>query len=560
AAIDPVESRRLFIQAALVEAQYETAAPFLTHNRQLVADIEELQQRARRLDLLAGEQVRYDFFDQRIPPDVNSAASFERWRAEMERDNPSHLHFNTGMLMRAGVDTEESFPSRLMIDGTELALSYRFEPGHDADGLSVTLPVIVLNQVQESFFAWLVPGWLPEKIAALIRLLPKALRKNFMPVEHYANACAGALRPNLGSLTEALGAELERLTGVLIPHDAWDASRLPEHLRMNFRVVDGEGRVLGEGRRLGPLQRQFGDRARTAFCVNWTLERECITRWDFGELPRQVQTSSGGVSLRGFPGLVDRQDAVAIRVFDSEECAEREHRAGLRRLFALESPQQIKYLKKTTPRIEKAVVLHRPLGNRDALLRDLIDATIDRVFLSPPVEIRAEDDFRKRSAQGSGELIQTFDGLVDLVLAVLGEWQAVQKKLAGAHPSAQEDVREQLSYLVRPGFVSATPAEWLLELPRFLRAAGLRLERFQRDPLKDKQRAASIAIPWNRCLERLRAQDSAPEFIRYRWLVEEYRVSLFAQDLGTSCPVSEARLNAQWDRVQASLPAAGRVA
>ena len=462
--------------------------------------------------------------------------------------------------MRASVETEESYPSRLVIDGTELALSYRFEPGHDADGLSVTLPVIVLNQVQESFFDWLVPGWLPEKIAALIRLLPKALRKNFIPVEHYANACARALRPNSGSLIDSLAAELKRLTGVLIPHDAWDLSRLPEHLRMNFRVVDSDGRVLGEGRRLAPLQHKFGDRAHAAFCVNWALERERITRWDFGELPRQVQTSSGGVSLRGFPGLVDCQDAVAIRVFDSEERAEHEHRRGLRRCFALELPQQIKYLKKTTPRIEKAALLHRPLGSRDALLRDLIDATIDRAFLSPPAQIRAEDEFRKRLAQGSGELIQTFDGLVDLMLAVLVEWQAVQKKLAGAHPNAQEDVQEQLSYLVHLGFVSATPADWLPELPRFLKAAGLRLERFQRDPLRDRQRAASITIPWNRCLERLRAQDSAPEFIRYRWLVEEYRVSLFAQDLGTSCPVSEARLNAQWNRVQASLPAAGQVA
>ncbi|MFH0342639.1 MAG: ATP-dependent RNA helicase HrpA [Chromatiales bacterium] len=559
-AIDPVESRRLFIQSALVEAQYETAAPFFTHNRQLVADIEELQSRARRLDLLADEQVRYDFFDQRIPPDVNSVASFEHWRAKMERDNPSYLYFNTDMLMRNGLETEESFPSRLVIDGTELALSYRFEPGHDADGVSVTLPVIVLNQVQESFFDWLVPGWLPEKIAALIRLLPKALRKDFIPIEHYANACARALRPNSGSLIDSLAAELKRLTGVLIPHDAWDLSRLPEHLRMNFRVVDGDGRVLGESRRLGPLQRQLGDRARTAFCVNWTLERERITRWDFGQLPRQVQTSQGGVSLRGFPALVDCQDAVAIRVFDSEEHAEREHRAGLRRLFALELPQQIKYLKKTTPRIEKAVLLHRPLGNRDALLLDLIDATIDRAFLSLPAEIRAEGEFRKRLAQGSGELIPTFDGLVDLMLAVLVEWQAVQKRLAGAHPSAERDVREQLSYLVHPGFVSATPADWLPELPRFLRAAGLRLARFQRDPLKDSQRAASIATCWNRCLERLRAQDSAPEFIRYRWLVEEYRVSLFAQDLGTSAPVSQARLDAQWNRVQTSLPAAGRVA
>ena len=562
AAIDPVESRRLFIQAALVEAQYETAAPFLTHNRQLVADIEELQQRARRVDLLADEQARYDFFDQRIPADVYSVASFERWRAEMERDNPSHLYFNTGMLMRASVETEESFPSRLVIDATELALSYRFEPGHDADGLSVTLPVIVLNQVQESFFDWLVPGWLPEKIAALIRLLPKALRKNFIPVEHYANACARALRPNSGLLAEALAAELKRLTGVLIPHDAWDLSRLPEHLRMNFRVVDSDGQVLGEGRRLGPLQCKLGDRARTAFCAKpaWTLERERITRWDFGELPRQVQTSSGGVSLRGFPGLVDCQDAVAIRVFDSEERAEREHRLGLRRCFALELAQQIKYLKKTTPRLEKAVLLHRPLGSRDALLRDLINAAIDRAFLGPPAEIRAEDEFRKRLAQGSGELIQTFDGLVDLVLAVLAEWQVVQKKLAGAHPSAQKDVREQLRYLVHPGFVCATPAEWLPELPRFLKAAGLRLERLQRDFSKDQQRAASITIPWKRCLERLRVQDSVPEFIRYRWLVEEYRVSLFAQELGTSTPVSEARLNAQWNRVQARLPAAGRVA
>ncbi|MGH8598401.1 MAG: DUF3418 domain-containing protein, partial [Gammaproteobacteria bacterium] len=233
AAIDPVESRRLFIQAALVQGGHESAAAFIEHNRQLIADIEELQQRARRLDLLADEQVRYDFFDQRIPPDVCSVASFERWRAEMERDNPSHLFFNTDMLMRTSVETEDSYPSRLVIDGTELVLSYRFEPGHDADGVSITLPVIVLNQVQESFFDWLVPGWLPEKIAALIRLLPKALRKNLIPVEHYANACARALRPNHGSLTEVLAAELERLTGVLIPHDAWDLGRLPEHLCMN---------------------------------------------------------------------------------------------------------------------------------------------------------------------------------------------------------------------------------------------------------------------------------------------------------------------------------------
>ncbi|MGH8508528.1 MAG: DUF3418 domain-containing protein, partial [Gammaproteobacteria bacterium] len=233
---------------------------------------------------------------------------------------------------------------------------------------------------------------------------------------------------------------------------------------------------------------------------------------------------------------------------------------GLRRLFALELPQQIKYLRKTMPRIEKAVLLHRPLGHRDALLRDLIDATMDRAFLGPSAGIRTEDEFRKRLAQGSGKVIPTFDGLVDLVLAVLVEWQAVQTKLASAHPSSQKDVREQLSYLIHPGFVSATPADWLRELPRYLKAAGLRLERFHRDPLKDSQRAASVAAAWNHCVARLRAQDTAPEFIRYRWLVEEYRVSLFAQDLGTACPVSQARLNAQWNRVQASSPAGGRVA
>jgi ATP-dependent helicase HrpA len=594
--IDPAESRRLFIQAALVEGDFETRAPFFHHNRKLIESIEELQHRARRLDILADEQALFDFYDQRVPPEVHDARAFDKWRKEAERENTQLLYLEREDLLRseAGGRLDEAYPTQLTINGMGLPLSYRFEPGSGDDGVTVTIPLMALNQMDPRRFEWLVPGLLKEKIAALIRALPKSLRRNFVPAPNFAEACFDAFKENQNkpgakllppgrgkvgmgvesigghgkplppsfpspckgegtkALTASLSTYLHKMTGVMVPEDAWSLSALPDHLRMNFRVVNPQGRLVGEGRDLATLQGRLGEAVLTAFRAvpRWAGEQENITRWDFGDLTETMETRQGGVALKGYPALVDRGNSVSIQAFDTLEQARAERRGGLRRLFMLALSQQMKYLKKNLPGFDKMALLYAPVGKREELMEDLLNAIVERAFLGPDPDIRTEAVFNQRLERGRGMLVETANELCALVGEVLARFQGLRKSLNGPSSmgrlAAVADIRDQLSQLIYPGFISATPDEWLKHLPRYLRAIALRLEKLDREPAKDQQKLARVAPFWRAYKEHPASSGSSPGLQNFHWLLEEFRVSVFAQELGTLSPVSEARLAKEW--------------
>ena len=553
--IDPLESRRLFIRSALVEGDFETRAAFFQHNRKLMETVEDLQHRARRLDILVDEEALFDFYSERIPLDIYDGRIFERWREETERVNPGLLYLTQEDLLRTAVKggIEEAYPTQLTIHGMTLPLSYRFEPGHESDGVTVTVPLMVLNQLDSRRFEWLVPGLLQEKIAVFIRTLPKTLRRHFVPAPNYAEACFQALKPGDCSLTASLSAHLRKMSGIEIPEGAWSLGTLPEYLRMNFRVVDPQGRVAVEGRDLEAIQGRLGEAVQNAFrgASRWAIERDGITRWDFGDLPRVVETHHGGLKIRGYPALTDQRTSASIRVFDTPEKAQVEGRAGLRCVLMLAIADQIKYLKKNLPGFDKMALCFIGVGKPEALMDDLINAAVERVYLSNDSDIRTEASFKDRLEKGRGALVEAANNLCVLTSEILARFHRLQKALNGSLPAerlaAVADIRDQLAQLIYPGFITSTPEEWFKHLPRYLNAIALRLEKLEREPVKDRQKLVRVAAFWQPYRERMRSQAPTPAMGHFHWLLEEFRVSVFAQELGTSCPVSESRLTNVWE-------------
>lgn len=559
--VDPVLAREIFIRDGLVRQTIRTRGGFLQHNRRLIEEIEGLEAKTRRRDVLVDEEALYAFYDRRIPEGVYSTASFERWREKAERKQPRLLYMSRGDLMQRAADevTAEDFPARFEVAGMALPLEYHFEPGHPLDGVTAVVPLAALNQLEPAPFDWLVPGLRQEKAAALIRALPKALRRHFVPAPDFAQAVLQAATPGEGSLQEALRRELKRMTGVEIPIDAWDSVELPAHLTMHFRVIDERGRTLASGSDLAALQRDLGDRAAEqlgqASTGGW--ERADVRRWDFGELPETVELKVRGVAIRAYPALVDARDHVQLKLLDAPAEAQAATRSGVRRLFLLELAQQVKYLRRNLPHLD-AICLHlRELGSCEEVREDLLAAAIDRTFLADGRLPRTEQDFRERLAAGRSELVETASRLCGRVHEIAALYHQIRKRLKGGKVLSQaeslRDIHEQLEQLIYPGFISGTPAERFEHLPRYLQALLRRLDKLDADPGRDRALLRDIRPHWERWLERAeqhrRKHIDDPALSDFRWLLEEYRVSLFAQELKTAVPVSDKRLRQLWERV-----------
>ncbi len=555
--IDAEESRRIFIQQALVQGEYRTRAPFFRHNRQQVTEIQRLEHKSRRHDVLVDDEALFAFYDERIPAGIYSGARFEQWRKRAERDNPQLLFLSRDYLMLhdAAHINAERFPDTLSVAGLRLPLNYRFEPGHAEDGVTVTVPVELLNQLRPERFEWLVPGLLEEKITTLLRGLPKALRRNFVPVPDYARACVEALAADDAPLTEVLSSHLRRISGESIAAEMWPMEDLPAHLRMNFRVVDSAGKVLGAGRDLTALQQKLGSHARSSFSCRprLTLERDGIIHWDFGELPEVVEFERAGVRLRGYPALVDRGESVAIRLYDTRRTADEAMRAGLRRLFMLNLGGKMKYLRNRLPVTQAMCMHYASIGRCDELKQDLLFAVTNQVFIGDSAPPRDTAAFEQRLEQARGGLVPFANRLCELLEAILAEHHTLAKRLDGAvSPAwihAVADLREQLSHLVYPGFVSRTPWPWMQQIPRYLAAMRLRMDKLQGGVERDCANLRQLHPLWREYLQRSDKKSGGmgstdPVLEEYRWLLEELRVSLFAQQLGTCRPVSVKRLSA----------------
>jgi ATP-dependent RNA helicase HrpA len=572
--VDPKLSREIFIRGALVAGEYETRAPFFAHNQAAIREVEELEHKARRRDILVDEHTLYEFYDERIPADICDGRRFERWRKEAERGDPQRLLLTKEYLMqrRAAEVSAEQFPDHLSVAGMRLPLSYHFEPGHPLDGVTVSVPLALLNQLRPERLQWLVPGLLRDKIIALLKSLPKALRRNFVPAPNFADACLQAMSNDSprrlplsprerargeGSLYQALADQLLRMTGVAIPAEAWQEDALPVHLRMNVKVVAADGEtVVAMGRDVARLQREQGEQAAATFAQlpSSDFERERVTEWDFGELPAQVEFERHGMQLVGYPALVEENGGVALRLLDSPAKAETVMRGGLRRLYMLQARERIKYLERNLPGIQGMCLHYASVGDCAALKSDLINAITERAFLGERPLPRRVAQFQDNKEAGLARLMPVANELCAWVAETLALYHALLKRLKSALRPAWlkslSDIQEQLRHLIYPGFVSATPYAQLRHLPRYLKAVDMRLTKLERHAGRDGPLVAQVEPLWQAYVRRAEKQRKLgvadPALEEYRWLLEELRVSLFAQELKTAVPVSVKRLRQQW--------------
>lgn len=560
--IDEVESRELFIRGALVEGEFHTQAPFFKHNRQLIDDIEALEAKSRRRDVLVDDQVLFAFYDKIIPEDVFDGRRFEKWRKKAEQKDSKLLYLKREDLMLHGANgiTEAQFPESINVAGMTLKLNYHFEPGSDDDGVTLTIPLPALNLLQPQHFEWLVPGLLHEKICQLLKSLPKNLRRNFVPVPNFADACVQALAAGDQSLLEALQHQLFRMTAVKVTSMDWDTSKLTPHMLMNFKVVDDAGKCIAQGRDLIQLQQKLKGKAQKSFAAvpAWDGERQGITQWDFGDLPKSVDFERNGVQMRGYPALVDCKESVSIQLFDTIEESDRNTRKALRRLISFAVPDKVKYLNKNLPNIKQMGLYYAPMGKCEELQSDIIDTVIDQAFLGEGELPRTKAAFEKCLTQGKQQMIAVANELCKLIHDTLAENHQLNKKLKGAmHPSwlhALADIKEQLSHLIFKGFINQVPIEWLRAYPRYFKAVNKRLEKLSSAPDRDRQNVLEIQPLWKAYEER-KAKHKQQGMVdtqleKYRWMIEELRVSLFAQELGTQFPISAKRVKKQMEMVK----------
>lgn len=559
--VNPREAREIFIRGALVAGEWDTRAPFLEHNRRLVEQVQELEHKARRQDVLVDEHTIFSFYDGIVPPDIHNGAAFERWRKDSERRNPQLLFLTREFLMRHGAAdiTEAQFPETLEAAGARLALAYRFDPGHPLDGVTVTVPLELLNQLDEARLEWLVPGMLREKVAWYIKALPKQVRRNLVPVPEHVTRFLEARDRAAGAasapgLTEAMAQFVQRELGSPFSADAWEGEKPPPHLRMNIRVVDDAGHELASGRDLGRLRAELGQAAQLTFsAADAGIERDRVTGWDFGNLPEEIAFTRQGRRLTGYPALVDQGDSVSIRLMDTRAAADAAMRAGVRRLLRLELKVQMKQLEKSLPGFQQAALILRPVIPPDELREDLLTAITDRAFIGEDPLPRSEKEFQSQKQRARTRLPAVSDAACRMLGAVAAEYQVTSQSLGsagGALLRVSHDLRGQLQKLVYRGFFSATPWEQIAHLPRYLTAMRLRLEKYGNNPERDQRHAASIAALWARYEQRLEKNRKSgirePRVEEFRWQLEELRVSLFAQELRTPYPVSAKRLEKFW--------------
>ena len=621
---DLAGAREIFIREALVVGEIDSKLPFLAANQKLIAQVEELEHKSRRQDVLVDDALIYAFYDQQLPADVCGVVTLEKWYREEVKRQPKLLQLSREELMRhqaAGITTQ-AFPKTIRLGGVDCSADYLHEPGDPKDGLTVTVPLFVLNQVSEDRAEWLVPGMLNQKVHALLKTLHQKPRARLVPLPETAARMTEALSVEevfgTGSLTDAVLQKVRAQTQLDIKRADFKLDMLTPHMFMNFRVVDEHGRQLGHGRNLGALKAELGGQARGAFQALAQLRgaigggaslsgsaptdggpqashafqkstpaapqpsalgsgersrsqsssgsvlgvaEQRYTQWTFGELPELMEISKGQQTLIGFPALVDVGDAVCIEVFDEPEVAAQKHKAGLRRLFALQIKDALKYLEKNLPDVQKMAVAYMLVGksadgsgggSADELKQHILDVALDRAFLLDPLPT-CEADFKRRLEEGRGRLTLIANEVARLANTVLTEFSVASRKIKDtkSHPDAVADCAQQLQRLVGKRFVIDTPYTQLQHFARYLKAIVLRLDKIRADAARDASKLAELKPLeqkyWRLVAERKGVTDA--RMTEFRWLLEELRVSFFAQELRTPQPVSVKRLEKAWQQL-----------
>ncbi|MET0293183.1 MAG: ATP-dependent RNA helicase HrpA, partial [Steroidobacteraceae bacterium] len=561
--IDPKGARELFIRHALVQMDYDSKAPFFLHNLKLLQETEYLQQKGRRVDLLADEAQLQPFFDARVPAEVNSGASFEVWRRKAEREQPRLLFLGEQDVAPGDASTLDptAFPDSLQAGPVRVKLEYRFDPGHAEDGVTAHVPLHMLAQLDAAALDWLVPGLFEEKITALIRTLPKNLRVSFVPVPAFAARALDQLQPGKAPLKQQLATVLTRAAGITVPADAFRDDQLPPHLRMNVAVLDDAERIVDSGRDLAALRLRHGGAAARSFTqiAQTTLLQTGSRTWTFGELAETVDEKRDGQRVFGHPALFDEGETVGVRLQATRAEAAAHHRRGLTRLFRLALAKDLRSLKRDLPIDVAAELAYRKLkpspfapagtviAERD-LREDVLDAAVAAVFVDGQADLRSAAAFDARLAMHRARVVAMAQELGRAIQQSLVAWQALVNGLASWPASVQPDVREQLARLVFAGFVPVTPSSALRELPRYLKAVQHRREKAAQDPSRDQKLLREVDAVEAPLWREVRAAKPPidPVADPFRWLVEEFRVSQFAQHLKTPVPVSAKRLADAW--------------
>ncbi|WP_430623254.1 ATP-dependent RNA helicase HrpA [Brachymonas denitrificans] len=614
--IDPVSAREIFIRQALVGDDWESSLPFLAANRKMVRQVEELEHKSRRQDVLVDDELIYAFYDAQIPADVTNAHQLEKWFRSASKSQPRLLQISREELMRheaTGITTD-LFPRTIRLGGVDCRATYLHQPGDARDGVTVEVPLFALNQVSEDRAEWLVPGMLKDKIQALLKSLPQRPRSRFVPLPESATRLAAQLQQDpgfaKGSLTDALLKAVRDQTSLDVKRNDFKLDMLPPHLFMNLRVTEEHGRQLGMGRNLGALKAELGSQARGAFQALAVLRQDLrsappdaqqtaapnqhagagarkgdekthadraqadkparqeqgataskatelpedqrYTSWSFGELPEIMEMRRGRQTLIGFPALIDQGNAVSIEVFDEPEVAAARHRSGLRRLFALQVKDALKYLEKNLPDFQKMAAAYMPLGTAEELRQQILDVAMDRAFLGDSLPTDAEA-FAKRVDEGRGRLSLIAQEVARQAGVVLTEFAVASRKIKDTkiQPDAVADATQQLQRLCGKRFLAETPWPQLQHLPRYLKAITLRLDKLRADPARDAQKMAEHKPLeqryWRLVAERKGQLDARMQ--EFRWLLEELRVSFFAQELRTPQPVSVKRLEKAWQQL-----------
>jgi len=603
---NPVEARELFIGQALVEEamfgrmdspalqreseadakkKYPNLFKFFWHNRRLIREIEALEHRSRRPDVLVDDDLLFAFYDSRIPQSVCSREQLLIWLKKVPEED-SQLCLSKADLMRheaAGI-TVDRYPKKILVGGAELGLTYHFEPGSPKDGVTLVVPLTQLNQVDGRRCEWLVPGMCEEKVLLLLKTLPQKLRRHCVPLPEYAKSFLERKLEQkqfgAGDFLEDLMADVRQERGLEIKRTDFRPEALPLHCSMNFRLIDEHGRQLEVERNLARLRSDFGESARSAFQAiaqetvktelgidaiqtkkeaTRKVEQSGYQTWEFGELPETLEIQKGNQTLFGYPALVDRNDFVDLEVFDDLQEARKQHWQGLRRLFMLANKETLKSLQKQLPGLRDLGLLFINIGSVESLVEQILNLAVERALMSDDLPVTAEQ-FKQRQQAGKPRLALIAQDISKHTLAALQANADLQKKLAqakAASPSAYGDIQAQLQVLIFPKLVSEIPYTQLVHLPRYLKAIALRIDKLRSNPSRDAQCQKdweSVARPWQKLLQGNKGASSYTLFedqgLRdFRWQLEELRVALYAQELKTPTPMSLKRL----EKVLASL-------
>ncbi|WP_394393250.1 ATP-dependent RNA helicase HrpA [Shewanella woodyi] len=552
--VNPVEAREIFIRSALAEGELRTNESFFIKNRNLLQEVEALEHKSRRRDILVDEQALVDFYEPKIPEGIYNAPKFFSWWKRERKQNPDLLDFEREQLMQRG-DSHISaldFPDFWHQGNLKLSVSYHFEPSADDDGVAIHVPVALLNQIEDVDFDWQVPGLREEKCIALIKSLPKSIRRNFVPAPDYAKACLQAMKPFEMSLVEAMCKQLLRMSGTRVNPEDFDQSQLTKHLLMNFKVEGDKGKLVAQGRDIEVLKASLQGQVSQAIrkVADSGIEKSELIQWSFGNLPSQFQQKKGNFEVKAFPALVDDKESVSIKLFDDENEALRSHRAGLQRLLLINMPSPVKHLQKTLPNKAKLAMYFNPFGQVQILIDDILAAAVQQLLDEKALNVRNEADFEVAKEWVRQELNPTAAKLALKVEEILTLYQKIKKRLKGKISLdiafAMSDIQTQLDKLVYKGFVEGCGWRRLADMARYLKAVDNRLDKLPIDPNRDRLHMHSINNVQNALEEQLgkvpRSAAIPEALLDARWMIEEYRVSCFAQVLGTAYPISEKRI------------------